>query len=230
MQAPGVRRRVSSEQGVALVVALLATTLMAALGSALILNTTSDTMIAANFRAARAAQAAADGALVLAVAELSRAGDWNAVLAGGRSRFVDGLSGGDRELPGIRLNLSDVVSLANCAKSATCTEAEIDDVTAERPWGANNPRWTLYLYTPLRELAPSFEEACCYVVALVADDPSETDSNPRVDGSGSSNPGAGILQVRAEAFGVHGAHAVAVATISRRSGRLRVVSWRDSSR
>jgi hypothetical protein len=165
----------------------------------------------------------------LAVAELSGADDWNAVLAGRRSRFVDGPAGGDRELPGVRLNLSEVVSLANCAKRTTCTEAEIDDVTAERPWGANNPRWTLFLYTPLSELSPLFEDACCYLVALVADDPSENDSNPRVDGSESSNPGAGILRVRAEAFGVHGAHAVALATISRRSGRLRVVSWRDSS-
>jgi hypothetical protein len=229
VEAAGVRRRVRSEHGVALLVALLATTLMAALGSALVLNTTSDTMIAAYFRAAHAAQAAADGALTLAAAELSRAGDWSAVLAGGRSRFVDGLPGGHRELPGVRLNLSDVVSVANCGRRSACTEAEVDDVTAERPWGANNPRWTLYLYMPLRQLSPSLEEACCYVVALVADDPSETDANPRVDGSGFSNPGAGILQVRAEAFGVHGAHAVAVATVSRRSGRLRVVSWRDSS-
>jgi hypothetical protein len=230
MQAPGIRRRISSEQGVALLMALLATTLMAALGSALILNTTADTMIAANFRAAHAARAAADGTLALAVSELSGTGDWNAVLAGARSRFVDGPPGGDREQPGVSLNLSNVVSLANCGRKAACTEAEIDVATAERPWGANNPRWTLYLHTPLRDLSPSFEGPCCYLVALVADDPSETDSNPRMDGSGSSNPGAGILQVRAEAFGPHGAHAVAVATVSRRSARLRVVSWRDSSR
>jgi hypothetical protein len=52
------------------------------------------------------------------------------------------------------------------------------------------------------------------VVVLVADDPSETDGNPALDGA-SGTPGAGIIFARAESFGAAGAHAIVEATLVR---------------
>jgi hypothetical protein len=69
----------------------------------------------------------------------------------------------------------------------------------------------------------------------VADDPAETDGDPLVDGS-SGNPGAGVLVLRAEAFGPGGSRAAVELTLARLDAselaadpRLlgtRVVSWR----
>jgi len=58
---------------------------------------------------------------------------------------------------------------------------------------------------------------------MIADDPSECDDNPLVDGGAvvscppgvKANPGAGVLAVRAEAFGPFGAHRAVELTISR---------------
>ena len=62
--------------------------------------------------------------------------------------------------------------------------------TAERPWGTNNPRWRLYAYGPVHDFLPTGTiNSPFYVVVWVADDPSETDANPALDGSDASNPG-----------------------------------------
>ena len=55
------------------------------------MTTTSESMIARNFRAAGEGRYAADAAIERALVDLAAAPDWNAVLAGGRpSTFVDG--------------------------------------------------------------------------------------------------------------------------------------------
>jgi hypothetical protein len=58
-----------------------------------------------------------------------------------------------------------------------------------------------------------------YTVVLVADDWSENDNDPSRDGgapaAGSSNPGAGVLALRAQAFGPRGAHKTIDLTIAR---------------
>src|SRR6185295_19173162 len=80
-----------SEHGVALVIALMAMTLMLSLGGALILLSSSETAIAANFRAAHEATYAADAVMERALAELGRLPDWTPVLDGGmQSSFIDG--------------------------------------------------------------------------------------------------------------------------------------------
>jgi hypothetical protein len=221
------RARLHSEQGVALLVALLATVLMSALAAGLALGAATETMIAANFRVVQETQHAAEAVLELAIAELATVDDWSAVLGGGRrSAFADGTPRGIRHLPGVTVNLDQVVGLANCARAGGCTESEMTAVTADRPWGANNPRWTLFLFAPLEALGTGADGACCYVTALVGDDPYENDANPRLDGFAEVSPGADVLLVRGEAFGTHGSHGTRVATVSRRAGSLRVVSWR----
>jgi len=71
-----------------------------------------------------------------------------------------------------------------------------------------------------------------YVVVWVSDDPLETDGDPLVDGDETtgSNPGKGILQVRAQAYGPAGAARIIEMTIRRAAMGNRVLSWREIRR
>src|SRR5262249_61786066 len=108
--------RLSGEQGIAVIVAVMATTLMVTLGGALILLSPSEPAIAANFRAAHEATYAADAAIERALADLRNQADWTPVLAGSvQSSLVDGLPSGTRTLPdGSTIDLDGLTNLANC--------------------------------------------------------------------------------------------------------------------
>ena len=220
-----------AQDGIVLVVTLLVMLMMSALGIALVVLTSSDTMIAANFRNSREALHAAEAAAERAMSDLGSVADWNQVLNGSaRSAFVDGSSTGTRTLPdGSRLDLSEAVNQANCHKATTCSDAEMDAATADRPWGANNPRWQLYAHGPLTSLLPSAAiDSTYYAVVLVGDDSSENDNDPRNDGAGPANPGSGIVALRAQAFGPRGTHKTVDLTIARATqGGIRVLSWRE---
>ena len=215
-----IKREVKREEGVALVIALMATTLLLTLGGALILLSSSETVIAANFRSAHEARYAADAAIERALSDLRREPDFTPVLSGDlRSSFVDGASSGGRSLSdGSTIDLNQITNLANCNKASPCSAAELTGTTAERPWGVNNPRWVLYAYGRLPDmLNPPSPRSSFYVVVFVGDDSSENDGDPMLDGfsAGPPNPGRGIVRVRAEAFGPRNAHAVVEATVSR---------------
>jgi hypothetical protein len=111
-----------------------------------------------------------------------------------------------------------------CGIPSGCSEADRTEVTADRPWGANNPVWRLYAYGPLSGLGADVRSPF-YVVVLVGDDPAETDGDPLHDGTSPSNPGSGLLSVRALAFGAAGVQQAVDATISVTSG-ARLRSWR----
>ncbi|MEO8259356.1 MAG: hypothetical protein ABI868_18560 [Acidobacteriota bacterium] len=217
-----------SETGMMLVAALMAMLLVSALGAALILLTSSETAIAANFRHSLAALYAADAAAEEALAEVAVVADWDALLTGRiRSRLTAGSPSGTRLVNGALVDLSQLVARSNCGKATTCSASDMDAVTAERPWGANNPRWQLYADGEIKEFVAGVELPL-YVLVLVADDPSETDGDPAADGSGSDNPGAGVLLLRAHAFGPRHAHKMIEIAIARnRDGRVRVLSWRE---
>jgi Tfp pilus assembly protein PilX len=236
--------RLSGEQGVALIIAVMSTTLMLTLGGALILLSSSETAIAANFRAAHEATYAADAAIERALTDLRNQVDWTPILAGSvQSSFADGVPSGTRTLAdGSTIDLGGITNLASCQKASVCSDAEVAAVTTDRPWGANNPRWTLFAYGPLANtLGSASVRSLFYVLALVGDDPSENDGNPSVDGlmvADTPNPGNGIVVVRGEAFGPRGAHKAVEATIARLtippadpavqpSTELRVLSWRE---
>ena len=220
------------ERGIVLVVTLLVMLMMSALGAALVLITSSETMIAANFRNSREALHAAEAAAERAMSDLGSVADWSQVLNGGvRSTFVDGLSTGTRALQdGTTLDLAQVSNQANCHRSTTCSGADMDAVTAERPWGANNPRWQMYAYGPLTDLLPRpAVDSPYYAVVLVGDDSSENDNDPLRDGASQANPGSGVVALRAQAFGPRGARKIIDLTIARAAhGAIRVLSWRES--
>jgi hypothetical protein len=127
---------------------------------------------------------------------------------------------------GTALDLDAIVNLANCSKRTPCSDADMDAITADRPWGANNPRWQLYGYGRLSRLAPRVR-ASSYMIALVADDPSERDGDPLRDAPDPAEPGSGLMTMRIEAFGLRGGHRKLEITLARppAAPAVRVRSW-----
>ena len=247
---------VRGEHGIALVVAMMAMLLMSALGAALVLTTSSEAIVAANFRNSGEGLYAADAALERIVGDLLTVPDWDPLLNGTvQSAFIDGPPGGSRTLSdGSTLDLTRVRAMANCRKITPCTDSEMDMVTQERPWGRNNPRWQLFAHGHLGDLMPTASVSSpYYVVVMVGDDASELDSDPTRDGitpcagavavkgpgepqAWSCNPGTGVLAARAEAFGPGGTHKVIEMTLARTAidynngsgqGGIRILSWRE---
>ena len=223
------------EHGIALMVAMMAMLLMSALGVALVLTTSSEAIIATNFRSSSEGLYAADAALERIVGDLLTVPDWDPLLNGAvQSAFIDGAPSGSRTLSdGSTLDLTRVLAMANCRKITPCTDGEMDRATHERPWGRNNLRWQLFGYGHLSDLMPTASVSSpYYVVVMVGDDASELDSDPLRDGitpcagvvpvkgpgeppAWSCNPGTGVLAVRAEAFGPGGTHKVIEMTLAR---------------
>src|SRR5689334_14281041 len=224
------------EDGIAMVIAMMAMLLMTALGVALILTTLSETMIAGNFRNSQEGLYAADAAIERAMDDILTVPDWNKLLDGStQSAFVDGAPSGQRTLlDGSTIDLAQALNMANCQKVATCSASDLTAITSERPWGVNNPVWRLYGYGNLRDMLPATDtiNSSYYVVVMVGDDPSDDDGNPLLDGGAPGpcapgqeptganggppcNPGYGVLALRAEAFGPRGAHKVIEITVAR---------------
>jgi len=211
--------RIHSRRGTALVIVLGAMLVLSAMGLALVLLSMSHTLSAANGQRADAALYAAEAGLERALPDLLQAPDWDAVLDGrARSGFVDGSAAGVRTLPdGRSINLGEVVALANCGLASGCTDAQMNAVTAERPWGPNNPRWRIFAHGLLADLLPSpgVLPPQEYVVVLVADDSSESDGDPFRDGRPGVSAGAGVLWLRAESYGPESAYRAVEVTIAR---------------
>ncbi len=223
------------DRGVALVIALLAMSLFTALGLTLVLNTAIEVMIAGNFEQGQEAFYAADAGLERVMDELGNVADWNPVLSGAeRSTFVDGSPSGTRTLAGASIiDLTKATNMLNCGRATSCTSSEMDASTADRPWGVNNPRWSLYAYGPLSGVVwTSTINSTMYIAVWVGDDQSENDDNPETDGNGPDDPGSGILMIHSEAFGPGGTHRVLEATIGRidraeAAQGIRAISWRE---
>lgn len=233
--------RLAPEGGVALILTLMAMLLVSAFGTAAILATSVESRIAGNFRAGIEIQYAAEAAAERVMADLVTAPDWDPYLRGeAAAPFRDGVPAGVRTLAdGTTVNLSAILSLANCGRLTTCSQVEMERVTAERPWGVNNPAWRPYAYGPLSMAGAGSEMTSqAYVVVLVADDPAEDDGDATRDGlRAEDNPGAGTMLVRVEAFGLWGAHRALEFTLSRQplsedadaGESVRLVSWRVRS-
>ena len=218
------------DDGIAMMTAMAVTLLTSALGVALVLATSSEEVIASNFRDQVAGAYAAEAAVERALDDLAAAANWNTVLNGTvRSTFVDGAPDGPRTLAdGSTIDLGHVVNMADCGRIQPCADADMDAVTAQRPWGPNNPRWQLYAFGRLKDLLPDESiDSPYYVSVLVGDDPSETDAQPLEDGQAA---GAGLLVLRAESFGPRGVHRSVETTVARPAAGqpgLRVLSWRE---
>lgn len=212
MMTTHLTRVVRDERGVALVVALLSMLLLSALGLGLMMTTTAESMISTNFRDSGEALYAADAGIERVMQDLLTIPDWNSLLAedNARTSFTDGADAGDRILPdGSSFNLVSATNMLNCRKTTTCTIAEMNAWTTERPWSENNPRWRLIGYSPMADIIETGTVLSqMYVAVWIGDDQAENDDDPTKDANG-------VLLMRAQALGPGGASSVVEITLGR---------------
>ena len=103
----------------------------------------------------------------------------------------------------------------------------MDAVTAERPWGANNPRWHVYGSGWLREVAPGVDAPHVYVVVWIGDDPLESDGNPLADDPVAANAGHQAVLLRAAAYAAYSVRRKIEVVARRDDGIVRITSWRE---
>ena len=189
------------------VVAIVTTVLLNALGLGLVSLSNTEATIASNYRQASQMLYAAEAAADCALADLARAPSWDSVFTGAtRSTFRD-------------TTLTPVLRTGEHVDLAALTAVLQAATDAELRRGADNPRWRLFLYQPLARVART-SRAEEYVVAWVADDASEADGNPAIDSNG-------IGTVRAQALGPQGAQRTVEATVVKNDVGVAVLSWRE---
>jgi hypothetical protein len=207
---------IAGERGMALIIALMSTLLLTALGLGLAMTTMTETMLTANYRDGSEAMYAADAGIERVMQDLLTVPDWNRILNGAvKSSFIDGAPSGARTLAdGSTIDLGAATNSLNCGKMTTCSIADMNTWTADRPYTTNNPRWQLFAYAPLADIIETGTVlSSMYVAVWIADDPAETDGDPTIDGG--QPGGRGVLLIRAEAFGSNGASSVIEATVAR---------------
>ena len=202
---------VRDERGIALIIALMSMLLLTALGVGLVLTTSTEALITANFRDGGEAMYAADAGVERVMQDILTVPDWNRILNGEvQSSFIDGLTIGTRTLPdGSTIDLAAATNMLNCGKTTTCTTTEMNAWSAERPWTTNNPRWQLYAFSPLADIIETGTILSpMYVAVWLADDPGEVDGVPTMDVNG-------VLLMRAQAFGPAGVTSIVEVTLAR---------------
>lgn len=217
------------ERGMALLLVLMCAMLFLALGGALVTVVSSEAAISATFRESAVALSAADAAIVRVLSDLATARDLNAILAGAvASSFTDGPPQPLRPLPdGMSLDLVAATNVERCGQTA-CADAQMDAVTLERPWGANNARWQTYGSGWLRDLTPQARDVpYVYVVVWIGDDPLETDGNPLTDDPDENAPGHDVVLLRAVAYAAYSARRTIEVVARRDGGTVGITSWRE---
>lgn len=206
--------RIRDERGVALVVALMATMLLTALGMAAVLVSNTEGMITANYRRSSEAIYAADAAVEIAVQDLLMVPRWNDVISGGSvgnpgvssvtGAFVFGSPSAQFDIPA-----GGTVTLC-CGTSSVSGQLQSETNSANL-WGTNNPTWRLYAWGPLSDVLPTQTvDSDLFVAVWVADDPSEIDGDPMADTNG-------VLTLHAEAYGGAGTRKIIEVTVARTS-------------
>ena len=197
-------RRAADDRGIALVLALLALATVAAAGLGIALVANVARMTASTAEESLALLNAAESALELAARDLSLL-DLDEVLAGiATSARVDGAPGPRTVSPGLVINLVTLTNRLTCGRVTACTNGQRKQITTERPWGANNPRWRLFLHDALTPPPVPGPPTTLYVVVWVGDDAREDDDEPTTDGAGVAQEGRYIVRARSEAFGPRG--------------------------
>lgn len=186
-----------------LVVVLVTVMLLAALGAALTLATTTEVAIAANYREAAETLYAAEAGVAFVMQEVAVVADWKDVATdSGQSAFVDGSAGGPRVVGAARLDL-------------TVATSDLNSIAPAGPGAV--PPWILHAFGRLQDLVPSSTgRPPVYVAVWIANHDSSADESMR-----------GALSIFGQAYGPRGSRR-AVEVIVEKTGvsGLRRRSWR----
>lgn len=136
-----------------LIIAMLCTIMLLALGGALMSTAVTERQAAAAEDRGREAFHAAEAVAERALDALSQMPDWTAALDGSaQSTFVDGPPSGGRVLGGVSIDLGSLT-------------AEVDG------WSTGDGPWRLFAYGPIAQMLPGEINSPMYVVAWVNVDP-----------------------------------------------------------
>lgn len=197
------------DDGVALLMALIATSLILALGLGLVTIASLDTAMAGASRADALSLESADSAVERALQDLGRVADWSLVLNGTvQSTFASGPTV-------LSVSSRGVVDLP----AVTASLQAASDAFARL--GTNNPVWRLFAWGWLGELSGDSDVGLPFAAVWVFDDPGDADNDPEADSNGR-------IGLRAVAFGPSGAERVVdvvVAQITDPVG-VKVIAWR----
>lgn len=174
------------DHGGALILVLVLTGLLSALGAGLITLVSTERTIAGNVQFGTNVQYAADAMAERAIADLAQRADWTPVLSGvDRSSFV---SASLAPVTSWRVRLDLLQLTADLQRQPTLGGAS----------GANAPIWRLFAWGAMDDLiGGSGRDSQAYLVAWVADDEADQDSDPSADTNG-------CVQVQVEARGFGG--------------------------
>ena len=220
----GATTIVRGEEGAALAIVLMASTLLMALGGAVLTVAVTEVRIAAHHRDGLEALQAADALIERIRAELRKAADAQAVLSGAFASSLSDGAAGERRLLDTVINLSDLTNIERCNSVRPCSRAALAAVTAERPWGANNPVWRLYAHGWMSAAVGHAGAPIVYLVAWVGDDPYEDDGDPLRDGAGR---GHGRVALRVRAYGGQGARRDIDAIVAGIPRNPRLIRWAE---
>ncbi|HXG87948.1 MAG TPA: hypothetical protein VNJ02_06395 [Vicinamibacterales bacterium] len=200
--------RITETRGVALVMTLLAISLLSALGLGLALAASTGRMADANHEDATEMLNAIESAIELAARDLNDVADWSAALDGTvRSSLV--------EPPPAAINVDRLTNQLTCERDDACSDARVHASSADRPWGRNNPRWQVFLRGRLAAVTDPRHPRRPYSIVWLGDDPRETDDDPRIDGGAPGEKGRYVVRARAESFGSAGARRAVEAEFAR---------------
>jgi hypothetical protein len=206
------------------------------MAAALILLSSTETIIAGHFRNSIEARFAAEAMMARGIDLASNDDDWAASITGlAPPAWADGGLAGPRRLAdGTTLDLAQAVNLANCQKTVPCAAQDLAAVSADRPWGSNNPTWRPYAYGPLSDmLAAGTIDSSLHVAAL------RTTRQKRSRGwHAPAPPREGIGCAGGRSAWHHAVIEVAADRVHRRSGRrktwwvgtttMKILSWRST--
>jgi hypothetical protein len=213
----------TNERGTALVLAIVLTMVVGAVGAAVWTASRADSLMAANFSRAREALHVAEGGIGIALKDLAVTPTWNDVLTGTTvSSFTDGPAIGTKRLP------SGAQAILCCGPGSLSDEVQ-QRARDGRNWAGDTPQWQLYAWGPASAWLPAGRiQSAAYVAVWISDDVVDGDGDPRADNNG-------IVEVHAQAFGVGGTRRIVEATVQRQvigsSGLpgpgVHVLSWRE---
>lgn len=218
----GSFRQLRGQGGSAVFLAMIITMLLAAVGSAAILASHTETLIAANFRQGREALYVAEGAVARAMKDLADLAVWNAALSGAAtSTLLDGPATGRKTLPG-----GGTVVLC-CGAASLTGEVQLRG-HGGGDWGPDTPQWRIYGWSPASAWGSDSQvRSPFYTVVWVSDDAADGDGDPGTDDNGT-------VVLHGVAIGPSGARRVVQAVVQRavtgegRPAGVRVRSWRES--